>query len=132
MASSLILGKIIGLYLVICGVSMLARKQGWMAMVKDMRKNPSFGRLMALFELLLGILIVMLHNVWVQGWEVAITLIGWVMLIEGAAYLLLPHKSIEKKIKAFNKPGWYVVTGIVILVVGLYLLGVSFGVFAGV
>lgn len=132
MEGSEILGQIIGLYLAIVGVSMLARQQGWMAMVKDMRKNESFGRLVALFELLLGVAIVMLHNVWVQGWEVAITIIGWIMLIEGAAYLLLPHSAVEKKIKAFNKPGWYVVAGIVTLVVGLYLLGITFGVFTGV
>ena len=131
MEISLILGKVIGLYMVIVAISMLARQGSWMKLVKQARKNESFVRLIALFELLLGLLIVIVHNIWVQGWEVAITIVGWLMLIEGAMYLLLPHETIEKKISAFNKPGWYTIVGIVALVVGLYLVGVTFGFFAG-
>ena len=129
---SLILGKVIGLYLVIVGISMLARRQGWMSMVKEVRKHDATPRLIALFELLVGLFIIVVHNVWVQSWEVAVTIIGWVMLVEGVSYLILPHDAMEKKIQFFNKRGWYAVFGIVALVLGLYLVGVTYGIFQGV
>lgn len=132
MTFSLIFGKVIGIYLIIVAISMLARQGSWMKIVKQVRKNESFPRLIALFELLVGLFIVVAHNMWVASWEVAITIVGWLMLIEGAAYLLLPHSVIEKKIQFFNKPGWYTIVGIVSLVVGLYLVGVTYGFFAGV
>lgn len=83
--------------------------------------------LVAFAELALGLLIVITHNVWVTDWAVVVTIIGWLMVVEGIMNMVLPHGVIERMIKYFNKPKWYVVGGIFSIMVGVYLASFSFG-----
>ncbi len=122
MEVSLAFGQIVGVYLLIMGVSLLARRRGWMHIIKEVRKNPSLTRLVAMLELLVGLVIVIFHWEWATGdWRVVVTLVGLLMTLEGAAYLLMSHKSVANIFKTFNKPGWLNVCGIVMLLLGSYV-----------
>lgn len=39
----------------------------------------------------IGLAIVLAHNVWVKNWQVVITIIGWVSLIKGLSILFFPE-----------------------------------------
>jgi len=126
MELSLLLGKVVAIYLIVIGISLLARQGMWMHVVKKFMKSSTLITVVAMAELILGLLIVISHNIWVQSWVVVVTLIGWIMVIEGAAYLLLPQDSMKGLIRSFNKPMWYRVCGIVSLALGLYLAYITF------
>jgi uncharacterized membrane protein len=124
---SLMAAEIAGVYLIIVGVSFILRQKMWSEVIHDFARNRMAMTLAGLVELLIGIVIVMYHNVWVADWQVAITLIGWLMVLEGGAYVLLPTKTLKDKITKFNKKGWYSGMGVIAIGLGAYLLYVSIG-----
>lgn len=81
----------------------------------------------AFLELLLGLIVVVTHNVWVTDWAVVVTIIGWLMVVEGTLYMVLPHSVISRMISFFNQRRWFVAGGIFAILVGVYLASFSFG-----
>ncbi len=126
MELSLLLGKVVGIYLLVMGISLLIRKETWMHVVKKYTKNSALMMAVATAELIVGLLIVLTHNIWVNDWVVVVTVIGWLMFIEGVVYLLLPVETMKKLVKSFNKPAYYKVCGIIALVLGILLTYITF------
>lgn len=86
--ATIIIAKIIGIYMLVVGLAILAQPKRFKAMYKDMLKQTSllfYGGIMAL---LFGAVIVSFHNVWVFSWPVFITILGWWGVIKGAGLLL--------------------------------------------
>jgi hypothetical protein len=52
-------------------------------------------------------------------------LLGWLAVVEAAADLILPDDLVEKVIRSFNTPAWYVFGGLLAIVIGL--AGSGFG-----
>jgi hypothetical protein len=50
---------------------------------------------------LLGLVTVIMHNVWVSDWRVAITVLGWITLLKGAIKIGFPDQ-VNKKAKMFK------------------------------
>jgi len=50
----------------------------------------------------IGIAMVLAHNVWVNDWRVVITIFGWISLIKGLSMLFMPNqvKAWSKKIES--------------------------------
>ena len=75
-----------------------------------------------IFALIIGLLVVLSHNVWEADYRVVITIIGWLALIKGIAYLTLPWGWFKSIVNWANKTGWYVVWAIIGLIAGAYVL----------
>jgi len=58
-----------------------------------------------------------------------ISIIGYMMVVEGILYLGAPFKFIQRLVGSFNKSLWYLVGGILSVVLGIYLAQVGFGFF---
>ncbi len=127
MELSIFLSQVIGVYLVIIGLICLLRRKTMIAAVADMASNRAVIYLVAILELLAGLGLVISHNVWVWDITVVITIVGWVMLIEAVAYLLLPYKVVAKIFRRLNTKSWYIAGGLLSVVVGAYLAGIGFG-----
>jgi uncharacterized protein YjeT (DUF2065 family) len=82
---------IVPLMILILGLSYLLQPGMWTRLVGDMIASPHQYAVWWLFMFLLGVAIIASHNVWVLDWPVAITLMGWIMAIKGAVYLLFPQ-----------------------------------------
>ncbi len=52
--------------------------------------------------LLLGLITVVLHNVWVFDWSVSITILGWVTLLKGIEKIGFPDR-IHRKAQFFQR-----------------------------
>jgi hypothetical protein len=52
--------------------------------------------------LLMGLVTVILHNIWVADWRVAITILGWSTLIKGIMKISFPE-IIHKQAQRFQK-----------------------------
>ncbi len=124
--ASVTLGRIIGIFLVICGLSLLVKRKDVMAMVENLRDNPAVLYL-APVTLIIGLVIVVIHPEWVMDWPVIITIIGWSLVLSSVVYLFFPQNAIVRLIDLFNRPASYVIDGVLFLVAGLYLVVMSFG-----
>lgn len=125
MATSIMLAKIMGVYFVILGLCMWSDckqfKQRWMAL----KPNSDALFIAGFFELLIGILVVLNHNVWIQSWPVIITIVGYLLILEAVMMLANPQGLCEMYKKLCSGNG-FVIMKVVMLVIGLVLVMAGF------
>lgn len=80
-----------GIGWLIFGLSHLLYPAKWAALFLPLRERETGGLLLGLFNLPLGLVVVLGHNVWVWGIPVVVTLAGWVMILKSVVYLLFPR-----------------------------------------
>ena len=129
METTLFLAKIIGLYFLVIGLHMALRGKELRVMFEAFAENRPLTYLTSVFVLILGLLLVVSHNVWVAGWPVIVTLLSWLVLIKAVAYLLLPFDAMAGVMRASNRPAWFTFGGILTMALGLFLAGKGFQVF---
>ncbi len=72
---------------------------------------------------LLGLVTVILHDLWVADWRVAITILGWVTLLKGVTKIGFPE-HINKQAQKFKAQ--QTLWGAVIFLMGVWLFWMSF------
>jgi hypothetical protein len=93
---TLFLSRLLGLFFLICGLAMLLHKQVYTVALATVSYNPMAMRWIAMVITLAGLAMVLAHNVWSKCPVVVIvTLLGWLTLIKGIAYLFLPARWLE-------------------------------------
>lgn len=85
MNTSIVIARIMGPLMLIMGLSLLLNADAFRAMAKDFMKSRALVYLAGFITLLLGLLVVVFHNVWAPGWPVIITVFGWIMVVAGIA-----------------------------------------------
>ncbi|MFH0840944.1 MAG: hypothetical protein V1865_03135 [bacterium] len=119
---SFFLAKIMGIYFLIVGISILIKGR---AIFKKMDQIIDNGLMyyLAIISLIIGLLIVGSHNIWTGGFEVIlVTIIGWLALLKGAFYMIMPDKPMIKLLKVFSSNTWCTIGGIVAIIIGIYFV----------
>lgn len=114
MAIALVAGPV---YLV-GGLSLLMYTDTWKKVLAGWQKNHFLMLPLVFMDLVFGIIIVHMYNVWEWNIWLLITLTGWAMVLESIAYLLLPGTLLKAIITLKKSKGY------------LYAIGL-FGVLAG-
>ncbi len=94
---SLVLAKILGLYLLAIGIAFIINPDRFRKFCAQATKDENTLFFGGMFALLFGAIVVGIHNVWVIGWPLIITLLGWWGVIKGFGLLIS-----EKFIKIFS------------------------------
>jgi hypothetical protein len=120
---TLFLSRLLGLFFLICGLTMLVHKQIFTAAIATVPGNPLAMWWSSLLISLAGLAMVIAHNVWSKPPAVVIvTLLGWLTLLKGIAYLFLPAKWLEGYFQAvINCPACLYAATAFMLVLGAYL-----------
>lgn len=127
MELTILLAKVFGLYLIIGGASIMLRERYFMPVVGAFVEERLTRLVVGILELLGGLFLAVSHTDWSSVPAGIITAFGWVLVIEGTLYLLLPDESVEKLIKAMNSKYWYILGGALAIFLGTYLAGFGFG-----
>ena len=88
MQASLFLARLLGPLLLLPGIGLLINPRVFRTIATEVVGKVTLVYLFGLTDLAAGLAIVLTHNVWVASWRVLITLVGWLMLIRGAARIL--------------------------------------------
>ena len=88
---SIFLARAIGSFLLISTLSILVRYKHFVLIEKEAVKNPILVYLSGFSILILGILLVLSHNIWVLDWRVLITIISWIVLFKGILRIFFPE-----------------------------------------
>ena len=110
----------------IFGLSHLLYPAKWAALFLPLRERETGGLLLGTLNLLLGLFIILAHNVWMWGPPVIVTVVGWLITLKGVVYVLFPRAlnrvmpSAEKLQQAFR------IAGVVMIVLGALLVYESF------
>ncbi|NQT22823.1 MAG: hypothetical protein HQ579_05205 [Candidatus Omnitrophica bacterium] len=129
METSIFIARIFGLCYLILGVGLLFNRKVFQQVMGDFCKNMALVFLGGIFALVIGVVIILKHNIWVANWTVLITLIGWLGLIKGIWIIVFPN-TVPKFMEAYQKnENLLIVHSVGALIFGAVLT--YFGFFAG-
>jgi len=121
MELSIFFARLWGSFFIIFGSLFIITKQ--LGRTIEMTDNKSFVISTGYITMLMGLVTVILHNVWVLSWEVAITILGWSTLIKGITKIGFPEQ-IHKQAQRFKKKQW--LSAIFLILLGAWLIWMSF------
>ena len=78
------------LLVLLLGLSFLFNLPLWYRYTRNVLEAPWQAIPLALILLVVGLLIVIYHNLWLANWVIMITLIGWLFIIKALVLLLFP------------------------------------------
>lgn len=121
MEISVFIARIFGLCYLVLGTGLLANRKAFHRIMEDFSKNAALVFFSGLFALIVGVVIVLTHNIWVANWTVLVTIIGWGGLIKGVWMLVFPD-SVSGFMKAYlENENLVVVHSIAALIFGIVL-----------
>jgi hypothetical protein len=116
------LAELMGLFCLVFGLSVITQKKVFVEVVREIENNRPYLYLLGLISLVLGLLVVLTHNIWTGSFlALVVTLIGWAMLIRGIFALFVSHHDIVKFIRFAKIEKFHWLYGFIVLVIGLYL-----------
>lgn len=127
MENSLFLAKLLGPYLAVIALAFLLNLESHHKVTDEFCKSPALIYLGGLFALLFGLLVVLTHNLWIAGWQVIITVLGWLSLVKGA-WLILAPDTVAKFAKIYRKKTTLLTVKLAILLaLGVFLTAKGYG-----
>jgi hypothetical protein len=118
---SIFLARLWGSFFVIFGLLFIITRQ--LGKTIEMTDDKAFVISTGYITLLMGLVTVILHNVWVADWRVVITILGWSTLIKGVMKIGFPE-HIHKQAQRFKNKQW--LSAIILLILGAWLFWASF------
>lgn len=88
--------------------------------------NDKFLIISSFLAIMMGLINILLHNVWEFSWKLIITIIAWSSLVIGLSLFIFPRRTIAF-LKYINVK-WVQVIYTLLLLVGLYLLNVVYNI----
>jgi len=121
MELSTFFARLWGSFFIIFGLLFLVTR--YLGKVIEMTEDRAFVISTGYVTLLMGLVTVILHNVWVANWKVVITILGWSSLIKGIMKIGFPE-HIHKQAQRFKEK--QMVSTIILIILGVWLLRMSF------
>ena len=116
MSLTIELARIFSIYFIVVGISILVNKSFYLTAVKDIASSNIAMLIIASITLILGVILVNLHNVWLDDRSVAITLFCWVVLFSGVIRTMFP--TLVQKVAAKLPKNFVLFSSVICLVLG--------------
>ena len=122
MHKSVFLAKAIGWYCVILSLVMIFRQQHLQIIFQQIAATEALLFIIGIITLILGLIMVLNHNIWKLKWPLLITLISWLTLLSGICRLIYPEIGLQAGQWIFESTSWFIVSATFYLLIGIYLL----------
>jgi hypothetical protein len=129
MQTSIFLAQLIGPVFFVIGLGVLFSGAVYRQAAEEVIGSRALLYLFGAIGFSAGLAIVLTHNVWVWGWPVIVTILGWLMMLRGALRILIPQQVGDLGARVLRtSPNLLPIGGVVALLVGAALC--FFGYFA--
>lgn len=125
MDTSLLIARILGPFYVAVALGIFMNRGYFERAIEGFEQSPALFYLSGTLAYAVGAVIIAVHNQW-TGWPTVITLIGWAAILKGLMRTLAPTYSQAIVARAIASPNGIIATGIVSLVLGVYLTAMGF------
>lgn len=95
---SIFIARILGPASFIVALGLLLNRDFYLKVFDDFINNTAFLYMGGLMALILGLVMIINHNIWEPSWVVIITIYGWLALTKGVLLTVFP-----KSVKAFTR-----------------------------
>ena len=126
MTNSEFIAGLIGPVLLAMAVSVMINRSAFEAMISEIEHNMLVIVLAGLALLVAGLAIVRVHNIW-DGWEMIITVAGWLAVIGGLIRILFAPRLAHLAKSMASSSTLLTVAMATMLLVGLFLTGKGYG-----
>ena len=128
METSIFIARIFGLCYLVIGIGFVLNRKAFQKVMQDFCKNAALLLLGGISALVIGVVIILKHNIWAANWTVMITIIGWLGFIKGIWMTVFPN-TVPKFMQAYQRnKNLPTVHSILALILGVVLT--YFGFFA--
>ena len=90
MELSILIAKIISVIYISTGIAVLIGTINFNDIVNDFEKSSALTFVAGSVGIFIGIILIEYHNIWVNNWNVLITIISWLFLIGGVIVVIIP------------------------------------------
>ena len=119
--STIILAQIMGPVFAVSGIGFLLHSKFYKKMIKDFEEHEGLTYFVGIIIMILGLIVILNHNVWEAFVAGVVTLIGWGSFLKGAIFLIAPKLLFELSKPIIKNANIVKFTMFVWLVVGVYL-----------
>ena len=121
MDSSIFLARLIGPLLVVIGVGLFVNRDNYRTLAREFLDSPALIYIAGLIAFVAGLSVVLTHNVWVLGWPLVITLLGWLTLIGGIVRIVFPRATAQLGERMLRNESWVVGAALAYIAFGSWL-----------
>ncbi|MGD0576973.1 MAG: hypothetical protein ABSA74_02795 [Candidatus Staskawiczbacteria bacterium] len=118
------LAQIWGISIVVISFALLVKDGHLKSLMAKIETDESLF-LWGFISLIIGLAMVLSYNVWMQSWQVIITILGWLALLKGLCLLFMPEQM-KKWAKKMYGQQWLSIYLIVLLFIGLVITYLGF------
>ncbi len=122
---SVFLAKFWGWYLIIFFLILSFNPKRIVQVIKDL-EDQKFVIVISFVSIVIGLLNILLHNIWEDDWRLIITLIGWIALFIGLSLFIFPKRT-ALWLDYLNIKFVQVIY-MMLFFVGLFLLNMGYGI----
>lgn len=118
--TTLLVSQLAGPTMMVFALGMFMNKKHFIKAMKSLDKEPLFIVITGAISMVVGLAIVLNHNVWSTAPEVIVSLIGWLSVVKGAWHVLFPD-ALVKFVKKLANEGFLNFDGLLALALGGYM-----------
>lgn len=127
MEISYLLARVMGLVFLVTYSGVLINYQYYRRTWREIAKQPLILFLSGFIALLLGLLIIQVHNIWRADWRALVTFLGWLMFAQGIFRIVFPETVLRITQSVIEKKTFLIASCAVMLLIGIYLVFKGFG-----
>jgi hypothetical protein len=122
------LSRLLGLYCLLIGLAMLAQRQATLVPITALLHDRPLLYVLGVWCVFAGLAMILVHNVWSGGAApIIVTLIGWLTLLKGVAFIgLEPLRAADLYLARLRYRELYPLYLMVTLTLGAYLCYAGF------
>ena len=98
----MLLAAVIGPIYLTLGLSVFLYKDVWKKISHHFESNHLDMLPLQVFNLVFGLVVINMHNVWEWSPYVIITVTGWLVFLKGVIYFLVPGEKLKDMLRYFN------------------------------
>ena len=119
--ATIFFARLWGSFFIIFGFLFIITRQ--LGKTIEMTDDKAFVISTGYITLIMGLVTVILHNIWIWHWSLIITLLGWSTVIKGIGKIGFPEQ-INKQAQRFKKKQF--VSAFFLIILGVFLFYMSF------
>lgn len=113
--------RVLGPFLFVLGATVVARASEMRTLLSDFESNALWMWVTGAFVLLIGLVIVALHQSWRGAPAIIVSVVGWLIVLRGLFLLTFPAAFMSAAKATIGMGPLWIAVSIVLAVAGLYL-----------
>jgi hypothetical protein len=121
------LAQVFGLYFLIGGLGLILKQSSLKGLMARFSSDSTMLMMGGFVALIIGIPLMLIHNVWGSSLEIIISLIAWAAFIKGFTLVLMPELTSYMMQSLSDNTGLLKVMLWLMIILGAYLVYAGFG-----